>query len=761
MLLAPVPFALTTDVTASDGTQIAAGTNTTSQIDIDFGSAATAQKYMPTGVERISGISDPVTVTITNSAGDLRGTIPGSRNIVIQGSNGATTTLVGSSSYTGSTTIGSGGTLRIANNEAAPSSTALTVNSGGTFDLQGYTQTVGSVSGAGGIALGAGSLSVGKDNSDTTFSGTISGTGSFTKQGTGTLTLTGGNTYSGGTTISSGILKGSTTGLQGNIANNGTLTFDQSNDGTYGGVISGSGSVTKTGSGSLILTGRNTYSGGTTLSAGTLRVNGSVTGLLTVMNGGTLGGTGTVGNLNSYGAVGPGNSIGTLTVYGNYTQHSTGTLQIEISPTQADKLVVSQIVGLDKQLVGGAASLDGGLEVFPLTGTYTAGTKYPILTAQSVSGTFKSVAVSNSDRLGGLSVGVNYLSNEVDLELMAPLAASARQQEESVKVVAPEVTRQAGRMQTTIIGAHIASILFPPDFARAGGSKTGTSAPVGGPGDPDKKKDRKSSDAGTSGLAAGDAPAAADYDLKGLSAWGDASLALLNNTDAASKYNGLHKAATLGTDYRIDDQLVVGVAFTPDQADINLRSIDGNRTSTGISGAAYAGYKFDDTYAVSAIAGYGRAFNFSRQPVAGVEVKDNYNTNRYLAQLSASAAYLLQDDLRVIPSLSYTHSVESESRHHSSDGADIKIPTVRLGTVKAGAQLDYAVTEQIVPFVTGGIERDLINSGGSGRRLGFSAGGGVQVPLDDNLTLGAVATTNFGRGAQTETQFAANIRYSW
>ena len=750
MLLAPVPFALTTDVTASDGTQLAAGTNTTSRIDVDFGSAATAQKYMPTGVERISGISDPVTVTITNSAGDLRGTIPGSRNIVILGSNGATTTLVGSNSYTGSTTIGSGGTLRIANNEAAPSSTALAVNSGGTFDLQGYTQTVGSVSGAGSIALGAGTLNAGKDNSDTTFSGTISGTGSITKQGTGTLTLTGGNTYSGGTTISSGILKGSTTSLQGNVVNNGMLTFDQSNDGTFGGVISGSGSVAKSGSGSLILTGRNTYSGGTTLSAGILRVNGSVTGLLTVMNGGTLGGTGTVGSLDSSGAVGPGNSIGTLSVSGNYTQRSTGTLQIELSPSQADKLVV-----------GGAASLDGGLAVLPQTGSYSAGTKYPIITAQSVSGTFKSVSVSNADRLGGLSVGVTYLGNEVDLELLAPLAASARQQEESIKVVAPEVTRQAGRMQTTIIGTHIASILFPPDFARTGGSKTGTTTPVGGPGDPDRKKDRKSSGVGTSGLAAGDAPVAAGYDLKGLSAWGDASLALLDNSDASSKYNGLHKAATLGTDYRIDDSLVVGVAFTPDQADINLRSVDGNRTSTGISGTAYAGYKFDDTYAVSAMAGYGRAFNFSRQPIAGVEVKDNYDTNRYLAQVSASAAYLLQDDLRVIPSLSYTHSVESESRHHSSDGADVKIPMVRLGTVKAGAQLDYAVTDQIIPFVTGGIERDLINSGGPGRRLGFSAGGGVQVPLDDNLTLGAVATTNFGRGAQSETQFAANIRYSW
>ena len=65
----------------------------------------------------------------------------------------------------------------------------------------------------------------------------------------------------------------------GNIANAGALIFNRSNALTYGGVISGAGSVTKLGAGTLTLTGANTYSGGTTITAGTLQVgNGGTTG---------------------------------------------------------------------------------------------------------------------------------------------------------------------------------------------------------------------------------------------------------------------------------------------------------------------------------------------------------------------------------------------------------------------------------------------------------------------------------------------------
>ncbi|MCB1068665.1 MAG: autotransporter-associated beta strand repeat-containing protein, partial [Simkania sp.] len=74
-------------------------------------------------------------------------------------------------------------------------------------------------------------------------------------------------------------LQGTTTSLQGSIVNDTAVIFNQSTDGTYAGSISGSGSLTKLGSGTVILTGANSYSGGTTVIAGTLQCNsGSLSG---------------------------------------------------------------------------------------------------------------------------------------------------------------------------------------------------------------------------------------------------------------------------------------------------------------------------------------------------------------------------------------------------------------------------------------------------------------------------------------------------
>src|SRR5271165_6292706 len=129
----------------------------------------------------------------------------------------------------------------------------------------------------------------------TEVTGAISGTGQLTKTGSGALVLIGTNTYSGGTTISAGTLQignGGTSGsIVGNVADNGTLAFDRSDAVTFSGVISGTGSLVQLGSGTLVLTGNNTYTGGTTISAGTLQIgNGGTTGSITgnVTDNGTL-----------------------------------------------------------------------------------------------------------------------------------------------------------------------------------------------------------------------------------------------------------------------------------------------------------------------------------------------------------------------------------------------------------------------------------------------------------------------------------------
>ncbi|PPT16861.1 hypothetical protein XaCFBP7622_21055, partial [Xanthomonas arboricola] len=76
--------------------------------------------------------------------------------------------------------------------------------------------------------------------------------------------------YTGGTTITAGTLIGDTTSLQGDIANNAALVFNQDTGGVYAGTLSGTGSLQKAGTGALQLLGPNTYTGGTVISAGSL-----------------------------------------------------------------------------------------------------------------------------------------------------------------------------------------------------------------------------------------------------------------------------------------------------------------------------------------------------------------------------------------------------------------------------------------------------------------------------------------------------------
>ena len=115
---------------------------------------------------------------------------------------------------------------------------------------------------------------------DITLGGNISGLGGIAKNGSGKLILSGSNNYTGGTTITAGSLElgiGGTSGsIVGNILNNSELVVNRSGTLTLSGAISGSGILTKTGAGSMTLSGNNTYTGATTIKQGAISVSNIV-----------------------------------------------------------------------------------------------------------------------------------------------------------------------------------------------------------------------------------------------------------------------------------------------------------------------------------------------------------------------------------------------------------------------------------------------------------------------------------------------------
>jgi rhamnogalacturonan endolyase len=217
-----------------------------------------------------------------------------------------------------------------------------------------------------------------------TWSNVISGTGSLTQAGAGTLTLAGANTYSGGTIISAGALQiGSGGGLgNGSVADGTALIFNNAGSNWVTNTISGSGTLTVLGGGTVVLGGNNSYGGGTVVSNGTLLVNnqagsGTGSGSVTVFSGGALAGTGTVAGsvtLHAGSSFSPGNPSGTLTLGKDLTVEAGAMLNFALG------------TNLDQAAVTGNLTLNGMLNITN-AGGFGNGT-YPLFTyGGSLSGT--------------------------------------------------------------------------------------------------------------------------------------------------------------------------------------------------------------------------------------------------------------------------------------------------------------------------------------------------------------------------------------
>lgn len=203
-------------------------------------------------------------------------------------STGSSILAGNNAAFIGSITINDG-ILSVANSSNLGATTGA-----GTLTINGGTlHTIGNVISDRAVILGSQNGTLDIDAGQTfSLSGNISGTGSLTHQGSGKTILTGTNNYTGGTSVLSGSLEGNTNSLQGNILNNASLIFNQAIDGTYTGALTGSGNLSKTGSGVLTLNADN-YIGTLNHNAGTLNINIgktlNVTGNATLANNVTLG----------------------------------------------------------------------------------------------------------------------------------------------------------------------------------------------------------------------------------------------------------------------------------------------------------------------------------------------------------------------------------------------------------------------------------------------------------------------------------------
>ena len=240
--------------------------------------------------------SNTGTLTLRNtSANTYTGGTTIDGGIISLGSGGGAETSHQDALGTGTVTVNTGGELRlwIKNNASYTIDNAFTLDGGAIHAEDGTYDVSGNIT----LAAGGGTLSGKYNNKNPLFSGVISGAGDLTidrlhgGSGDAAVRLSGTNTYTGNTisrilnVTGAGSLGSGT--YAGAIANSVTLTFATSADQTLSGVISGTGALNKSSTGTLTLSNTNTYNGLTTATAGTLDVTGSIGGALTV-NGGTV-----------------------------------------------------------------------------------------------------------------------------------------------------------------------------------------------------------------------------------------------------------------------------------------------------------------------------------------------------------------------------------------------------------------------------------------------------------------------------------------
>jgi outer membrane autotransporter protein len=536
-------------------------------------------------------------------------------------------------------------------------------NSGGasTSPGPGPTTDVFLSSGAGGANL---NMALGQDF--TIHSLTINDSGAVTIGAGNTLTISGASGTMGLTVNSGAGLFTMNANLTLAGASN-TITVNNAAGAVINGVVGGGIGLVKAGVGTLDLTAVNTYTGDTMVNQGALFVDGSIASTnTTVQSGALIGGHGVIGgNLANSGIVAPGNSPGTLTVSGNYTQSPAGTLFIEVgglAPGQHDLLSV-----------GGTAQLAGTLQLVRLNNfQFNKGDSVTFLTAtQGVSGTFATVsnpfstgtmigaqvvygpnsvaltAVQESfsdlvkmvaDGSGGSHLTHNQSSlafaldesindrnltklfNRLDNEsLIAVLNDLVRISPDSLtssfQTAISETHVQGSNLQHRMTNLASGSTGFDStQFSINGGASQAFAGPTGDVGTlegPDGKSGKNMVLAPTPDNRWG-------AFITGAGEWTD-----VGDTSSARGYDLTNAGFTLGVDFRATDHLAIGVAAGYDYTSVDLAN-NGRVTVDGAKLALYGTYFAGGFYVDTAVQGGYNSYDSRRSALEG-EARSSMN----------------------------------------------------------------------------------------------------------------------------------------
>jgi autotransporter-associated beta strand protein len=819
-----------------------------------------------TGILTLSGSMDlggsMRQITIANTTDTISGIISGAGGLTKAGTG--TLVLTGANTFSGGTTLSSGslllgnnaalgtGTLELAGGTLASSSTTARTLTNltsvtGDFTLGQASGGTGALTLSGAMTLGAGLHQITVDNTSDTISGVISGSGGLTKAGTGALTLSGTNTYTGTTTINAGILRagadntlptggavtlantagaaldlngfnvtigslagGGTTGGYVTLGT-GTLTVGGASSGTYAGVISGTGGLTKAGTGTLVLSGANTYTGTTTLDGGSLAVTGSIQSPVVINPSGVLtSNSNIVGNVTNNGKVAPGNSIGVITITGNYTHNPGSVYEVETNPEgQSDKLVVT-----------GTATLNGGtVSVLAGSGVYKMRTYYTILTAGNVTGAFANVTSDLAYLTPSLSYDAGHVylflaRNSTDFSGVAStgnqravacaldrISTSARGDMEDVVNAVLGLSAPGARSSYEQMGGLSHTALAATTFSSFRGymgamTERSRSLMTGQPSSAFAERPvmlafkggDRASDAGNTLLAALGRTGDTDLPYRGLWVKGYGGTGDRGGGDAASRYGYDMAGIVAGFDRHVADSFILGISLGYSSTRTSMRDLTDKATVSSYQAGLYGMYRRDPWYLSAAAAfGYNR-YDTQRDISFGEIVRsakaryDGHSLGGYL-----ETGYRVETrgaDIIPMVSLMGGRLTRDGFRERNAGAVSLDVDGDRssflLGSLGVRLRKDYAFSSGVfTPEITVRWDHDLVGDdyvldgrfagqplsvfttrGERGDRNSFAPGFGLSLRTEKNVYFQLTYDGNFA-GDSTQHRATLGLRYTW